>query len=277
MTKQFMTLAATSAMVLAFSSQMFAQVDEELVIAATTTAGTATATIELLANSTLEYSCVATGTASCGDFTPSQSTGGTVLVGADGGIISDNGQDKTLSVTSATLNGYSVSDVAKGWANSTAPTLQTFNQVDAEGGVGTVSAEFTDINYNTPGTLLSTEFNAADSNVTDTQIQTSTVQFTVLSDGTNAVPAADSLYTNTLTGHANSNGLNGADFANPNVTGSVSISSDTVLNFIGGTGAIQANLTVANVAVPEPAGIVLLGTMVLGLTGLIRKKQVKRS
>jgi hypothetical protein len=279
MTKRFLTVAALAALVLACSPQMFAAVDEQLTIVV----GAVTATVQVSTGGVLSISCVGGTSAQCGDFDPGSAltVNNFTIIGQDGGVITAShagglaSQDQSLSVSNMTFMGYNITDTATGWAGSTNPTLQTFNQVDAQGGAGLVHAEFTDINYNTPGTPLSSTFNAAESETTDSQISTSTVQFTVLDDATNAIPAATPLYTNTLMGASNSNGTGGVNFANPNTTGSVSISTDTVLNFTG-VGKIQANTTVSNVLVPEPAGIVLLGTMVLGLTGFIRKKQVKR-
>jgi len=271
MTNGFLTIAATAVMVLVGAPKMSAATDEALLLSA----NGVTATITLSTTGVLAITCTGT-VAQCGDFTAA-STAGTFIAGAKGGFISDNGQNASLSVTNATLNGYTISDTASGWVDSTAPTLQTFNQVVAKGGVGTVTSEFTDINYNTPGTPLSSIFNIADSNVSDSGISGSTVQFGVFSSPGNAIPATSTVYSNTLTGASSSNGAHGANAINPNTTGSVSISSATILTFTG-TGKIQANMTVANAAaVPEPASIVLMGTMILGLTALIRKKQVKQS
>jgi len=44
-----------------------------------------------------------------------------------------------------------------------------------------------------------------------------------------------------------------------------------------GAGTMQANLTISNLAVPEPASIVFLGTALLGLSTLIRKRAVAKS
>jgi len=280
MNKRFLTVAAMAALALAFSPKTFAAVDEELTITVGTGITAVTATIELAttgppASGTLSVTCGGTAT-QCGDL--QNQSGGPLLGGslADGSSISDSGQDKTLSVTNVVFDGYTISDTATGWAASSAPTLQTFNNVVALGGAGLVTSEFTDIDYNTPGTPLSSEFNVADSNVTDSQISASTVNFTVLSGAANAIPASSLIYTNQLTGESDSNGAGGAIAANPNTTGSVSISSEAVLSFTG-TGKIQANVSVSNVAVPEPASVVFLGTIMLGLTALIRKRQVRRS
>jgi hypothetical protein len=60
--------------------------------------------------------------------------------------------------------------------------------------------------------------------------------------------------------------------ANPNSSGSRT--SQAILSFAG-TGAIQANITTSDVAVtavPEPASLILLGSLVTGFALLLRRK-----
>ncbi|MGA7409248.1 MAG: hypothetical protein WBW33_02120 [Bryobacteraceae bacterium] len=170
-----------------------------------------------------------------------------------------------------TLGQFSLDATAEGGGVSTLPTLQNLNQINATStGVGMLTSTFTDTSYTDVNPLL----NIADSNTTNLGIDTSTIKFTVLTDGGNAIPAGTSVYTDTLTGASDSNGLGGVDASNPN-SPNASITSMTVMTFVG-KGDIQANITVAN-AVPEPASIVFLGTMMLGLTALIRNRRLKRS
>ena len=166
MTKRFMTLAATAAMVLAFSPQMFAQVDEQLTI----TVGTVVATVQLSTGGVLSVTCTGAGAsaATCGDFWPATETPvGTHLIvgGATGATIADGGQDGTINISGdAAFDGFNIDDTAKGGVSSLPlPTLQNQNETDAtSSGAGTLTVNFTDIDY----TNLSPLIGVADSNTT---------------------------------------------------------------------------------------------------------------
>lgn len=256
MNRPFFALAATSALVLAFSSQMFAAVDEELAL----TANGVTATIDVSTLGVLTVTCSSAVVGACGNIAAKTTS---------------DGVDGTISVTHATFQGITLSDTAVGWADSTEPTIQDFNQIDAQSaGAGTLEAMFTDTDEPDVSSLL----NTADSNTTDTDISASTIQFTLLTDPANGVPAGTQVYQNTLTGHSDSNGPDGVTSPNPNPTnpGDVSVSTEALLTFTG-DGSIQANISISNVAVPEPASVLLFGTLVLGLTAVFRKRQEKRS
>jgi hypothetical protein len=210
-----------------------------------------------------------------GDVATITVDGGGVLAcaGACGGftILAAPGGAHGEIVVDGNLGQFNLSVTAKGGGASTLPTLQNLNQINAtSSGAGTLTSTFTDTGY----TQVMPTLNIADSNTTDRQISTSTIKFTVSTDAGNAIPAGTSIYTDTLTGHSDDNGADGVDVANPNFP-NASITSQTVMTFKG-TGDIQANITVAN-AVPEPASIVFLGTMLLGLTALIRNRRLKRS
>ena len=170
----------------------------------------------------------------------------------------DHGQINAIGA----LGQFGINATAKGGGVSILPTLQDLNQLNATStGAGTLTSTFTDFGY----TDLNPTLEIADSKTNDKGIKTSTIDFAVMTD-------ASTIYTNTLTGESDDNGL--VDVANPNYP-NASVTSQTVMTFKG-TGDIQANITVAN-AVPEPASIVFLGTMLLGLTALIRNRRLKRS
>jgi hypothetical protein len=126
---------------------------------------------------------------------------------------------------------------------------------------------FTDTDYTDfgPGFLIGI------SGVNGAGITTSKASFSAFQDNTDAIPAA-----NLIGSFLNQTGLsynNGGTFANPGGAAG-SLTSMTVFNF-SGLGTMQANFTIS--AVPEPASIVFLGTVLLGLTALFRKRQVKHS
>jgi hypothetical protein len=259
MTKRFLTVAAATAMVLAFSQQMFAAITEEL----TLTANGITATVTWDTVTGLSVVCSTAG--QCGNLTTHFSTDD---------VLSTENHGTIETLVGASFQGYTLSDTAVGADDSTLPTLQDLNQINADktsGGAGVLTSTFTDTQY----TDLSSMLNVADSNVSDAQIKTSTIAFNVYTDAGNAIPAGTSVETNSLTGESNSNGIGGVVVGNPNFPDG-SLTSQTIMTFAG-LGSIQANISISNVAVPEPASIVLLGTMILGLTALIRKKQEKRA
>lgn len=258
MTQRFMAVVGTAVMVLALSTRLFAAGDEQLVLSD----GTGDmVTIGVGDTGVVTITC---NSGNCGQITQANYHAGLF-------DINSTGADGTISITSANFGGatgaaYNVSDTAKGQASSTLPTLMDFNQIDAQSasGSGSLTSTFTDTDY----TDLSTLINVADSNVTDTAISASTITFTVLTDATQ-------IYTNSLTGESDSNGAGGAVVSNPNSPDG-SLTAQAALSFTG-KGSIQANVSISDVAVPEPASIVFLGTMMLGFTVLIRKRQEKRS
>jgi hypothetical protein len=246
MTKQLFTLFAVGAMALACAPKMHAAIEEELVL---------NDGVGDIATIDVSDANVVTCTGACGGL----------------GIIHSGGKDGTI-VAVGTLGQFTIDATAKGGGTSTLPTLQNLNQIQAtSSGAGVLTSTFTDTNYSdVNGTLV-----VADSNVNDQQIAGSTIQFTVSTDAPTAVPAGTQIFQNTLTGASDSNGAIGMAVANPN-SPDASITANTVMTFLG-TGSIQANITVANVLVPEPASVMLLGTVFLGLAGLIRKAQSKRA
>jgi len=256
MTKRFITLAATAVMALAFSPQMFAAVDMQLSITDGTAAGTATISYD---DVTDILSCAGAG---CAALNYS-------LVGGDHGEIS--------AVTKAFggFDGYTINITGDGGSASIPPELQNLDQINADrtvAGGGTLTTTFTDTDY----TDIQNEFALAVSGTNGGGITGSTSSFSAYVDNTNAIPAGNLI--NTFGPDTGASYANSGNFANPSlpVGAENSLTAMTVLNF-SNTGTMQATFTIANVAVPEPASIIMLGTMILGLTAVIRKKQAKRS
>jgi hypothetical protein len=243
MKKTLLTVAATAALVLACTPRMEAAALTVLTLDA---GGGITASIDETG------AC----TGSCANLT-------ITVDGAHGTITA-----KTKKNTD--FGGYVINATGVGGDDSFLPTLQNLNQIEADSlnaGGGTLTATFTDTHYPNMSPLL----HVADSQTTNTQIDTSTIKFSVFTDVGNAIPAGTQIETDTQSG--DSTAFSG-NFANPNLTGS--LTTQTVMAFTG-VGAIQANITVANVIVPEPAGIVLMGTTLLAVSALIRRKQAKRT
>jgi hypothetical protein len=258
MMKRLLTTAALAGLALACAPQMHAAIASELVLS---DSFGDQVTIDVSDTNVVTVTC---NSGSCGDLT--QANVGTK--------ITSDGAHGTINITHAlfgtTSSGFTLSDTAVGGADSTLPTLQDLNQINAEASTtgGVLTSTFTDTLYPSLAPVL----NTADSNTTDTAISSSTIVFSVFTSSTNALGGGTSVYSNNLTGHSNSNGVGGQDYLNPNSSGS--LTSQTVMTFAG-KGTIQANITTSNTNVPEPAGMVLLGTMVIGLAGLFRKKQAK--
>jgi hypothetical protein len=210
------------------------------------------------------------GSPSCTD------TGG----GCGGLLVTPGGADGALQVT-GTIGSFTINATGKGHAAAIFPTLQNLNQIEAKNnsGKGTLVAVFTDTGYMTlptpqPG-FPNGLFHIGVSIVNDTQILTSSTKFDARVSSGNVTPAATLIHSFTLTGNAGNGGSVAAagDFNNPlpGLTTPYTLTAGTTLNFTG-KGDIQANFTIATVAVPEPATIMFSGTMLLFTAVGLRRK-----
>lgn len=198
------------------------------------------------------------------------STGNVVgCSGTCGGLTVQNssGDHKILTVL-GTLGQFSISSTGHGRDASVRPTLQSFNQIDAtSSGSGTLTVTYTDTSYTD---FALNGFAMSVSGVDNVQIASSKTSFKAYADSLNGLPAdaAGSLIGkfDNMTGTSYNAGSN---FANP-IGSSGSLESKIIMAF-SGTGTLQANLDISNV--PEPASIVFLGTVLLGLTTLVKKKR----
>ena len=196
---------------------------------------------------------------------------------ACGGLIISNpgGAHGTIAIgAGSTFGSFTLNVTGEGGGSTTLPALENLNQINASNTSTanvTLTAIFTDTLYSD----LSSVLNVGVSNVTDSAISTSTIQTTAFSGTASAVPAGSQIYTTSLTGHTDDNGVNGVNVLNPNNPNG-SLTEETVMTFAG-KGAIQANFSISNVAVPEPTSALLLGGVLLSITTIVRKKLGKRA
>jgi hypothetical protein len=195
-------------------------------------------------------------------------TGGIVTCsGTCGGLtIVNNGDHRTIDVT-GTLGTFTIDTTGRGELDTIDPEKLALNQIQVStGGAGTLEAIFTDTSYANLGNfvLSASVVNAAG-------IAATTTDFYAYGDAGNAVPAGtliDSFLG--LTGLADADA---AIVANT-IGASGSLSARTVISF-SGAGTSQANFSISSVAIPEPASVVLFGTMLLG-TGLGLRRRFGR-
>jgi hypothetical protein len=238
------SILAGCALMLMSVPQMFAAIETQLFLDA---GGGVTATIDV----------------NTGNVVTCSDTGGGCL----GLIFTSTADHGTLQVT-GTLGTFTINATGKGELDTIDPTKQNLNQIEVQnaGGAGTLIAIFTDTDY----VALGSQFILAASTTIDSQIATSTVDFSGLGSAANSVPAG-TLIGSFLGLTGNSASASGT-FANP-IGATGSLTTNTVLNF-SGAGAIQANFTIstAGTQVPEPASISLLGTVLLFGTFVARRK-----
>jgi hypothetical protein len=166
----------------------------------------------------------------------------------------------------------------RGGGAETLPSLLNLNSIDADaGGTGTLTITLTDSDVgNFPEySDLSGLLNLSSSGtITASTSLGSSISFT--GDVDSSLIGVLGPFTMTSAGTATSLAST-QNFSNP-VGPAGSLSEIATLSFGSTGGEIDSGFTISNVAtVPEPASIVFLGTMILGLTAVIRKKQVNRS
>lgn len=248
---RFAVLMLGAAACFVFSSGARASTIEELVLSD----GIDSVSITVSDTNVVTVTCNA---GACGQIT--QANVGTKIV--------SDGAHGEIGITRASFgagNNYTISLTAVGGGDSFLPTLMNLDQMVSESNSagGTLTDTFTDTDY----TDLDQTLNVSDSNVNDIGIQASTVDDSVFTSSQDAILSGTEIYTNSLTGHSDDSGPDGASATNPD-SAAGSLTAQVILAF-SGSGAIQANISISDVdSVPEPASIVLLGVALCSFSGL---------
>jgi hypothetical protein len=162
---------------------------------------------------------------------------------------------------------FALNITGQGLPSVNSPTLENLNQINSDNlssSSETLTVDFEYLGYSVPNALL-----LGVSSTINSGIASSTVGFTAYDDSSDGLPAI--LGAGTLIGGFTETGLSSANsgaFATP-FTGTASLTEQTVLGYTG-NGAIQANFSISQT--PEPASVIFLGTAMLGLGALLRKR-----
>jgi hypothetical protein len=245
--KKFLQLAAVAA--LAFSPSIYAAVTQELTISD----GTGDSfTIDQNGNIV-----ATTGTVSI--------VAGNITVDGVGAIEVQSDVSGTVKVGGFKINSAS----AFGLADSIAPQLQDEESLDTSStGAGTLTITYTDTTYSNLANSLKLSGSESTANTPG-----SSVIFTALGSNGAALPATTPIGAlPSLTGNSD-NASN--TFANPFTGASASLTSVSTITFKG-AGAFNTTFDIAS-GVPEPSSVVLLGSLLLGVATIVRKRVASRA
>jgi len=182
----------------------------------------------------------------------------------------DHGQLQVSTKTGMTFGGITFTDTSQGHDFVTVPQLQNQNQTQATstGPVpGTFSSIFTDTDVPTVATSfgVTTTINALTLG--------GTADYFALNSNTNGIPA-----TNLISSKLGQAGPSGSTFTvspNPSPGVPYSLTTQIVIHFAKKNQAITASQQIEAINVPEPASIMLMGSMLL-LTGLGLRRKMTR-
>jgi len=212
---------------------------------------------------------------------------------SDTNAITASADCSTLTITSSgphgelkaqgTFNGFTLTDTADGFNASLAPLLQNFNTVNIlSTGSGSVTALYTDTAADEGGDTCLVTANCLTTKPLAFQVAVSTTALTLAGTANyfafnSADGAADAdvisathLFSTFLNQGGPSSSNNGTD-ANAEPAGPYSLTGKIVVNFTT-SGTIDASQQIS-ASVPEPTGIILMGTLLLFTSvGLRRRK-----
>jgi hypothetical protein len=206
-------------------------------------------------------------------------TGAVIPVGMAAGIGFGTGPHQAV-VFAGLVGGFTFNvTTGRGSAAVIAPTLMNVSSINVlSTGSSTLTIQFTDTGYTTLRPVLNL---SASATITAGTPDGSSATFSGYADAANGIsPTLDATtligtigpFTKTTGSAAQSFAAN-VSFANP--IGSNGSLTERIVLFFSGPGEIDTGFTIANV-VPEPASVVMFGTMLLGITSLLRNK-FKRS
>jgi hypothetical protein len=189
---------------------------------------------------------------------------GNISVDGVGSISVTSDLSGTVKVGTFKINSAS----AFGLADSIPPQLQDEESLDTTStGTGTLTIKYTDTTYSHLASSLMLSGSESTSNTPLTS-----VAFTATGANGAVIPATGAIGSlGPLSGSSNSSTK---DFANSFTGASASLTSTSTITF-SGAGTFNTTFDIAS-GVPEPASIALLGTMLFGLAGLLRRKAARR-
>jgi hypothetical protein len=220
------------------------------------------------------------------DLIVSDGLGDSVTVNQSGAVTGTG----AFTVTSATGGGGDITflgtvgtysfdlDSGQAFPGTTLPTLMNTTTINTEStGAGTLTVTFSQTGYTgLSGTLTES---ASDTYTANTP-NGSTASFSGYTNSAGTLNSTSNLIGTVLSSTDTSFPLSQSDAATHNYSnpGAAHGSLTEVITLgFAGAGTIDTGFTISDVAVPEPASIVFLGSTLLGLAGLFRKKLGKRS
>jgi hypothetical protein len=223
------------------------------------------------------------------ELTLSDGLGDSFTIDQDGNIVSTSGT-VTIAATNISVTGFGGIEVTSkalhpvmlgtnitvksaeglGWGDVGPLELQNEVSTDVDAtSSGTLTVTYVDTSYSDISPLI----NLSSSESTASTPGSDSTMSEYGSIGVNLTPSTLIGTLKTLTGPSDNDTRN---LANIFSGASVSLLAQTVLVF-GGAGTINTTYDVAQVIVPEPASIVFMGTTLLGLSALMRRKLGKRA
>jgi hypothetical protein len=194
-------------------------------------------------------------------------------IGSASGTATGSGPGGTI-IFIGNVGAFSVNiTTGRGGAVEVRPALINVNSIDVQAsGPGDLKIQFSDSNFTDLAAVLNL---SASATFTAANIPLgSTATFTGFASAANTIPATTLIGAlgpfKDTSNPGSQSGSATANFSNPiGATGALTEQID--LHFTG-ISEIDTGFTIANVVIPEPASVVLLGTTLLGVTTLLRRK-----